>query len=63
MNGENQEEKYKNICKKKMDLIIDEFCLGLPEQFSTYFNYCKNLMFKEKPNYSFLRKIFSDLFQ
>ena len=34
---------------------------GLPEEFSIYLNYCKNLKFEEKPDYNYLRKLFRDL--
>jgi casein kinase I homolog HRR25 len=35
---------------------------GLPEEFATYFYYIRNLRFDEKPDYSYLKRIFSDLF-
>jgi len=34
---------------------------GLPEEFSMYLNYCRNLKFEEKPDYSYLRKLFKDV--
>jgi hypothetical protein len=33
----------------------------LPEEFSAYLNYCRNLKFEEKPDYNYLRKLFKDL--
>ena len=33
----------------------------MPEEFSVYLNYCRNLKFEEKPDYGYLRKLFKDL--
>jgi hypothetical protein len=35
--------------------------MGLPEQFASYLNYCKNLKFDEKPDYNYLKRIFKEL--
>ena len=34
----------------------------IPNEFIKFMNYCRDLKFEEKPDYSFLRKIFKDLF-
>ena len=39
-----------------------EFTSGFPSEFVTYLNYCKSLRFDETPDYSYLRKLFRDLF-
>jgi hypothetical protein len=31
-------------------------------EFVTYFQYCRSLRFDDKPDYSYLRKMFRDLF-
>jgi hypothetical protein len=36
---------------------------GLPEEFSQYIGYCRNLKFEEKPDYNYLRQLFKDLMQ
>jgi hypothetical protein len=41
---------------------IESLTRGLPEEFSLYLNYCRNLKFEEKPDYGYLRKLFKDLF-
>jgi casein kinase 1 len=35
---------------------------GYPVEFVTYFQYCRSLRFDDKPDYSYLRKLFRDLF-
>jgi hypothetical protein len=34
----------------------------IPSEFIKFMNYCRDLKFEEKPDYSYLRKIFKDLF-
>ena len=47
----------------KYDLLIEDLCEGLPEQFQTFFHYCQELHFKDTPDYNYLRSLFSDIFQ
>lgn len=35
---------------------------GHPEEFTTFFNYCRKLKFEEKPDYAYVRKLYKDLF-
>ena len=37
-------------------------CRGFPNEFAIYLNYCRSLRFDDKPDYSYLRKLFRDLF-
>lgn len=55
------EEKFDLIKEKKMTIPVDVLCSGLPEEFSTFLNYCRALDFKTKPNYKYLRNLFRDL--
>jgi casein kinase 1 len=41
---------------------VQVLCKGLPLEFVTYFQYCRSLRFDDKPDYSYLRKLFRDLF-
>jgi len=36
-------------------------CKGLPDEMSIYLNYCKSLRFEDKPDYDFLKGLFSKL--
>jgi len=58
-----KEDALEYIKTLKNELSTDEVCSGLPKQFSTYLNYCRNLKFKEKPDYSYLRGLFRDVFE
>ena len=56
--------------EKKMTTPVEVLCKTLPSiihfiwlvEFSTYLNYCRSLRFEDKPDYSFLRKMFKELF-
>jgi casein kinase I family protein HRR25 len=37
-------------------------CRGFPNETAIYLNYCRSLRFDDKPDYSYLRKLFRDLF-
>ncbi|XP_054159912.1 casein kinase I-like [Oppia nitens] len=53
-------DHMKAVHKIKQNCSVDELCVGLPEAFRQYMNYCLNLEFDERPNYFQLRKYFSD---
>ena len=36
--------------------------MGLPDEFATFMKYCRTLKFEDRPDYSYLRKLFKDLF-
>jgi len=38
-------------------------CRGFPTEFRSYFEYCRALRFDDRPDYSYLKRLFSDLFQ
>ena len=45
-----------------ISLSLQLLCKGFPLEFATYFQYCRSLRFDDKPDYSYLRKLFRDLF-
>jgi len=55
-------QKYERISEKKMSTKIESLCAGYPAEFATYLNYCKSLKFDDKPDYSYLRQVFRNLF-
>jgi casein kinase 1 epsilon len=42
--------------------FVQALCKSYPSEFITYFHYCRSLRFEDKPDYSYLKKIFRDLF-
>ncbi|KAL8626019.1 Casein kinase I isoform delta-B [Nucella lapillus] len=45
-----------------MSTPIEELCKGFPSEFATYLNFCRSLRFDDKPDYSYLRQLFRNLF-
>ena len=57
-----KKQKYDRIMEKKMTTPTEVLCRGFPNEFAIYLNYTRSLRFYDKPDYSYLRKIFRDLF-
>lgn len=57
-----KKQKYEKISEKKMTTPIEVLCKGYPPEFVTYFQVVRSLRFSDKPDYSYLRKLFRDLF-
>lgn len=48
--------------EKKMTTPADVLCRNLSQEFAIYLNYVRSLRFDDKPDYTYLRKLFRDLF-
>ncbi|KAF8955941.1 kinase-like domain-containing protein [Flammula alnicola] len=57
-----KKQKYDHIMGKKMTTPTDLLCRGFPNEFGIFLNYTRALRFDDKPDYSYLRKLFRDLF-
>ncbi|KAI9245328.1 kinase-like domain-containing protein [Phascolomyces articulosus] len=57
-----KKQKYDRIMEKKMTTPTELLCRGFPSEFAIYLNYTRSLRFDDKPDYSYLRKLFRDLF-
>jgi len=57
-----KKQKYEKISEKKMATPTELLCKGFPTEFVVYFQYVRSLRFDDKPDYSYLRKLFRDLF-
>ena len=62
LRGKTKEEKYRKIKESKVGTPISELTKGYPKEFADYMNYCRNLGFTEDPDYSYLRRMFKELY-
>jgi serine/threonine protein kinase len=49
------------IYRKKLEITVEELCLGLPKEFNQYLAYCRSLEFTEDPDYDYLIKLFESI--
>ncbi|XP_014259341.1 casein kinase I isoform X9 [Cimex lectularius] len=56
-------ERYQKIGDTKRATPIEVLCEGHPEELATYLRYVRRLDFFETPDYEYLRKLFTDLFE
>eukprot|EP00929_Paragymnodinium_shiwhaense_P108744 TRINITY_DN75077_c0_g1_i1.p1 TRINITY_DN75077_c0_g1~~TRINITY_DN75077_c0_g1_i1.p1 ORF type:complete len:361 (+),score=85.41 TRINITY_DN75077_c0_g1_i1:194-1276(+) len=59
----NDAERSQKIREKKESVPLSELCNGFPEEFQSYLLYCRNLAYRERPDYAMLRGMFSALRQ
>ena len=45
-----------------MAIPVDALCKGLPSEFATYMNYTRGLKFADRPDYSYLKRLYKELF-
>ncbi|CAN1131559.1 Casein kinase 1-like protein 11 [Linum perenne] len=57
-----KKQKYDRISEKKVQTSIESLCKSYPSEFVSYFHYCRSLRFEDKPDYSYLKRLFRDLF-
>ncbi|XP_039784007.1 casein kinase 1-like isoform X5 [Panicum virgatum] len=57
-----KKQKYDKISEKKMLTSPEVLCKSYPPEFISYFHYCRSLRFEDRPDYSFLKKLFRDIF-
>ena len=57
-----KKQKYDRIMEKKMTTPTDLLYCGFPNEFGIFLNYTHTLRFDDKPDYSYLRKLFCDPF-
>lgn len=58
----------RRIMKQKIlscmgETSFDKLCEGCPQEFVTYFEYCRKLRFEEEPDYAYLKRLFRELFE
>ena len=50
-----KEDRYKKILDKKRLVSSKELCIGFPDEFCQFVDYCRNLKFEEEPDYDYLK--------
>ena len=53
-----ENDKLKLILEMKSSITLEKLCNGLPEEFSFFIKYCRNLGFEQDPNYDYLKSLF-----
>ena len=62
LKASNKKHKYEKISEKKIQSTVEHMCKGFPPEIGQYMNYCRTLSFDDKPDYSYLRKLFREVF-
>lgn len=57
-----RQEKYNRISERKTNCSVETLTRGFPAEFGGYMNYIRSLRFEDKPDYSYLKRIFRELF-
>lgn len=60
LKAKNKKEKYKRIQDKKMAVPIARLCDKSPECLRKFIEYSRSLRYEDKPNYGYLKLLFSD---
>jgi serine/threonine protein kinase len=58
----NRKQKYEAIAECKISTSVEVLCQGIPQEFAIYLAEARRLDFPDKPNYSFYRQLFKELF-
>ncbi|EGR28458.1 hypothetical protein IMG5_175070 [Ichthyophthirius multifiliis] len=59
---QNREDKYFQILDMKTNYTEEDLCGNLPPEFWIFLSYSKTLKFDEKPDYTYVKKIFKERF-
>ena len=62
LKAKNQKQKEELILVYKETISTKDLCQGLPQEFTAYFDHVRSRGFDDKPRYSYLRKLFRNLF-
>ncbi|ESQ36481.1 hypothetical protein EUTSA_v10007554mg [Eutrema salsugineum] len=57
-----KKQKYDKISEKKRLTPVEVLCKNFPPEFTSYFLYVRSLRFEDKPDYSYLKRLFRELF-
>ena len=60
--GKNRKEKYSKVLSLKININISDLCSDLPEEYSKFLKYARDLQFEEKPDYDYLKNLLKTMF-
>lgn len=63
LKGKTKTEKYNNIKDAKANATFESLLEGHPIEFVKYMQYCRNLQFDQKPDYTYLKKMIEGYMQ
>ena len=59
--SQQKSQRYELIKEMKLNTTVDELCEGCPYEFQQYLKHAKNLDFQERPDYDYMRGLFTSL--
>lgn len=59
--AKNSKEKYEKIKNMKLEYKVEDLCKELPIQIKELLQYARNMTFKEKPNYEYIRNKLNEI--
>ena len=63
LNIKDKSQKIEKIYNIKKKLPLAELCQNAPKEFYYYMKYCRNLKYSEKPDYNYLKELFTKMFK
>lgn len=42
------------------ETLLEDLCKGLPKEFLSFMQYCRNLKYEENPDYNYLKRLFKE---
>lgn len=51
------------VLKSKQQTYLDQLCEGYPAEFRDYFVHCSSLLFEDRPDYDYLKRMFLELYR
>ena len=62
LRANSKKQKYQKILEKKLATPFKTLCKTFPKEFCLYLEYCRQLRFEDKPDYSYIKKLFKFVF-
>ena len=53
-------KRRQEIRTKMEEVSLEELCFGLPKEFLTFMQYCRDMRYEETPDYNYLKRLFKE---